>query len=176
MTEKQIILKWALFGSVIYLIFGLLGYLLGADASGVMSFIVGLVLAFPILMASFEFRDKFNDSYATLGQIFRNGIKITIFLVIVAAAWSYIYPTFLNENFLAEDKLRGIEELKEYGLTDEQIEEQIAKVNSYLSPIALLVLDKVIKVFLFGIFVSLVSGLIIRNEKPREYEQTETEN
>mgnify|MGYP000188638597 CR=1 FL=1 len=97
MTEKGIVIKWAVIASVIYLIFGVLGYLINMESGRFISFLIGLVIAFPILMAAFEFRDSFNNSFASLGQIFKIGIKITLILVLVSALWSYVHPTFLNK-------------------------------------------------------------------------------
>lgn len=175
MSEKSIVIKWAAIAVIIYLVFGLLGHLLGFTSSGFLSFIFGLVIAFPILMASFEFRDRFNNSFASLGQIFKIGIKITFALMLIAAFWAFINPTFLNKNYLAEERIRNVEEMKEYGLTAAQIEENLEMTYAKISPVSLLVLDKVIKVLFFGIFVSLVSGLIIRNEKPMSTNETELE-
>lgn len=175
MSEKSIVIKWALIASLIYLIFGILGYLIGMESGSFLSFLIGLVIAFPILMASFEFRDRFNNSFATLGQIMKVGLKVTLVLVVVAASWSYVHPTFLNKDFIAQERLRAEIEMKEYGLTDAQIKESYEMTFEYVSPITLLIIDKVVKVLFFGIFVSLVSGLIIRNEKPMPINETEPE-
>ncbi len=167
MTSKSIIVKWAAIGSIAYLVVGVIGHLISIQTSGFMSFLFGILIAFPILMASFDFRDKYNGSFATLPQIFIQGIKITFLLAIVAASWSLVYASVINEKYIEDVRFKNKIELMEMGFEEAQIDEDNALADEKRSPVYSLVLIKFINAIIFGIFVSLVAGLVIRNEKPR---------
>ena len=165
MSPKSIIIKWGLIGGAVAVIMGLLSYLLGMADSKILQYVGVVLMIAVIVLGLFDYRDKYGSGFATFGELLKVGLMIGLIMAVISAVWSVIYINFLDTGFIERTLLKTQIELESKGLSDKEIKKAMEITKKIMTPFYMTIMGVASTLITSGI-ISLVSALVIKNEKP----------
>ncbi len=150
------------------IIFGLMLYMadLHYERGWAINLVNFLIMAAVIVMAISYFK-KTNGGNITLGEAMKVGLATAVIAGIVSLIWQMIFinviePEFLN-NVFEKSRVEMIQENPK--MTAEQIKQGEGMIKTFTSPGVIAIMTLVSFLF-FGSLISLISGLIMKKQKP----------
>jgi len=166
MSTKSIIIKWGLIGGLITIIVGLLSsYLLGMYNSKMIQYVEILLMIAILVFGLFEYRDKLNGGFASFKELFKVGLMIGLVFAIISTIWSLIYINFIDTELIARTLLQTEIKLEAQGLSDKVIKDTL-KISAKMMKPAYMAIMGIASTLIISSIISLVSALVIKNEKP----------
>jgi len=165
METKNIIIKWGLIGGAVSIISSLVSYLLGMSDNKLMQY-VGLIMILAIIvMAMFEQRSKIGNGFACFSDLFKVGLLVGLIIAVFSAIWSIVYFNYIDTEFMGRLLLKTEIELENQGLSDKDIKNAMEMTKKFMTPVYMMIMGFASTLITSG-FVSLVSALVIKNNKP----------
>lgn len=173
---KNIIIKYGIISGVIATLFMITSTLLHNDnpnlKNGEIIGYSGILIAFIfIFVAVKSYRDKENNGVISFGEAFKIGLYITLIAsTFYVATWLIEYYFFMPD-FMDKLISSTIENLKAQGLSPTEIEAKSKEMEMYRTwyknPI-LVILMSYMEILPVGLFITLISSLILKRKKARE--------
>lgn len=163
--SKNVILNYGLYLGIASILVSVILYALGMHydqdwKQGTFGFIIMVAIIFLGLKKYKEL----NNGYLTIGQALKTGVGIALIGGIISLIYSYVFMNFIEPDFMANIMAGAEEKMIEQNpnLTDEQIEQALAISSKMSSPVILASISIFVSLF-FGFIVSLITGLILKN-------------
>ena len=160
-------LTGGLVSSLVFLIFTITGLAKpGSNMAGMaLGFLNLAVLIALVVVAVRKHRDEMQEGFISLGQCMLLGMGIIMLSALIAGLVSLIYTQFIDPGYM-DRIMAGMEEAWEaQGLDEDQIEKAKEMTSIMKSPM----LSMAANLACYGIggaIISLIVGLIMKNEKP----------
>lgn len=129
------------------------------------------VIAFSFIYAGVKnYRDKYNEGLISFGKAFRIGLGITLIgATAYVILWCIDFYCFIPD-FMDKYAATLIKEARNSGLTGAALDKRIAGINQiralYKNPV-MVVLFTYAEVLPVGIFISLLTALILKRKTPK---------
>lgn len=169
-TAKKFVLNYGLLLGIVSVIFGVIMYVTNVylDPGFIYSAIGFLVLIVIISLGIKAFKTE-NGGYLSLGEALKVGIGVAVIGGIITAIWSfvlmnYIEPEYMNQ--LMEVQREKMVEMQP-DMTESQMDAAMEMSSKMSSPIMLMAFSLIGNLF-FGLVISLIAGLIMKNKNPME--------
>jgi len=122
------------------------------------------LLALPLIFLAHKYYKENGDGFMSFGQGVGIGFWTGLVSSVVSSIFTFIYLTFINDNFIAKTRDKAIEDMQAKGQSEEQIEMAMKFVDMFMSPWAMLIMG-----IIFGTIILVVLSLIISifTQKPR---------
>ena len=165
------VLKWGLITGMVYVIFSLLGTLLGIQQGGNLGLgilsqtILMVVTFFTIYMGVKEVREETTTEYFTMGQGFVTGFKIALIAAVLAGVFSFIYQKFIDPDMMERMLSQAEEQWDELNVPEER-REMGRKFQSYFTNPFMMSAIVMLQVIFWGVIKSLVAGAILKKNPP----------
>lgn len=165
------ILKWGLITGMVYIIFSLLGTLLGIQQGGnlglglLINTILLVVTFFTIYLGVKEVREETTTDFFTMGQGFVTGFKIALIAAVLAGVFSLIYQKFIDPEMLDRIMAQAEEQWDEMNVPEER-REMGRKFQSYFTNPFIMSAMVMLQVIFWGVIKSLVAGAILKKNPP----------
>ncbi len=169
-TAKKFVLNYGVLLGIITVIYGVFLYATNIylDPSityGIISYLIVIVI---VTLAIRAFKTE-NGGFITLSEALKVGIGVAVIGGIIAAIWNfvlttYIEPDFIN-NVLETTQEKMIETQPE--MSEAQIDAAMGITSKLTSPPIAFALSLIGNLF-FGLIISLIAGLIMKNKNPME--------
>lgn len=163
---KNVIINYGIYLGIASVLISVLVYALGMqyDQDWKMGSI-GIIAMAVIIFLGIKKYKEFNNGYLTVGQALKTGVGIALIGGIISVIYSFIFMTFIEPDFMANTMAKAEQQMIEKfpNLTDEQIEMQIEMMQKFSTP-AITSAFSLIGSLFFGFVISLISGLIQKNE------------
>ncbi len=164
--------KWGLITGMVYVIFSLIGNLLGLAEKGGFS-IMALGLNTALLGATFytiyagikEAKEHSFGGYLTTGQGFKTGMGIALIASLVAFMFTLIYLQFIDPSMVDRIKEIAHTQWEKQGMSDEQIE-AASKFSGFMMNAWFMSLMTIISVLFWGLIKSFAAASMLKNEAP----------
>ncbi len=166
-SKLNIALKWGAIMGATLIIISLLFYLTGmvdmeTGKSGWLSNVLNYIISIgAIVMAIREFK-SLNNNNLSIGNATVIGILTGIVGGIIMAIWTYIFMTMISPDILENIKEQA---LANSGGGGQEQEEMVGKMMEAIFSPGFMGLMVVIMKFFLGLFVGLVAGLIMKEER-----------
>ena len=128
-----------------------------------------MIIAFTMVFFGIKsFRDKYNNGGITFPKAFLTGLYITIIAsVMYCLAWEIYYQTS-ERDFMADYTSSYIEQMKEEGASEAEIEEMTLSMNTmaeyYQNPVIRFLMTFFMEIFPVGLIISVISALILKRK------------
>ncbi|HSM64143.1 MAG TPA: DUF4199 domain-containing protein [Gillisia sp.] len=169
-TAKKFVLNYGLLLGIVSVIFGVIMYVTNVylDPGFIYSAIGFLVLIVIISLGIKAFKTE-NGGYLSLGEALKVGIGVAVIGGIITAIWSfvlmnYIEPEYMNQ--LMEVQREKMVEMQP-DMTESQMDAAMEMSSKMSSPIMIMAFSLIGNLF-FGLVISLIAGLIMKNKNPME--------
>lgn len=171
-SPQATIIRYGLIGGLIFVVYGLLGNILGfAKPSGGISAIVINGLVFIVLyvglmvMAVRKHRDQDLGGYIPFGRAFLVGLGVAVIAGVISGLFNYLYMSFIEPDYLTNMVGEMEEMYANMGMSEETIEIAMERVRKSLTPTKMLTNAAIGSVVMGGI-VSLIVSAIMKKKPP----------
>jgi preprotein translocase subunit YajC len=169
-TAKKFVLNYGILLGIVSVIYGVFMYVTNVylDPSiiyGIISFLILIVL---ITLAIKAFKTE-NNGFLSLSEALKVGIGAAVIGGIIAAVWSFALTTYIEPDYTNQimevQREKMIETQPE--MTETQIDTAIGMSSKLSSPPIAFAISLIGSLF-FGLVISLIVGLIMKNKNPME--------
>ena len=108
-----------------------------------------------------------NEGFMSLGEALKMGLAIALVAGIIGSVFTYIFVEFIEPDFAVNMLEATREKMVENNpeMTEEQMEMAIGVTEKMMSP-GIMVAIGIIASLFFGFIISLIAGLIMKQDKP----------
>ncbi len=169
-TAKKFVLNYGVMLGIISVIYGVILYVTNIYLNpgmvyGLISFAILIIV---ISLAIKAFKSE-NGGFLSLGEALKVGIGVAVIGGIIAAIWTFVLTTYIEPDYVNQVMEAGRENLIETqpDMTEAQIDGAMEMSSKLSSPPIAFALSIVGSLF-FGLIISLIVGLIMKNKNPME--------
>jgi peptidoglycan/LPS O-acetylase OafA/YrhL len=147
------------------ILISLIFYLLDIYGDNWTSYISYLILLLGIVLSSLYYRDNRLNGQITYGTSVSAGFLTGLFAGIIASIFTYIFITYLGEEFIREALERAEEEMIESrpDMSDEELDLALIWTEKMMKP-AWLSIISVLSYAFFSIIFALIASIFIKKE------------
>lgn len=132
------------------------------------------VLNFAIMTAAIVYGLKAfkneNEGFLSLGESLKTGLAISLVAGIIGSIFTYIFVTIIEPDFVVQMLEFTREKMitQNPQMTDDQIELAMSMTEKFMSPMMMTAFGIIASLF-FGFIISLIAGLIMKQNRPENY-------
>lgn len=149
-SVKSVSMKWGLIHGLISIILFVIIDLIGMAGNQGLQWLGLPVFIAIMVLAHREFKND-GDGYMSYGQGLGIGTLLSVVAGIISSAFTYIYITYINTDYLSGIKEMQIMQLESQGMSDSEIEQTMEMTKMFFTPEAMAG---------FGIFFGILFGFI----------------
>ena len=167
-TAKKFVLNYGLILGIISVIFGVVMYVTNVylDPSIIYTIIGFLILVTIISLAIKAFKTE-NGGFLSLSEALKVGIGVAVIGGIIAAIWSFVLMNYIEPDYMNQMMEVQREQMIEMqpDMTEAQLDSAAEMASKFSSPL-ISVATSLIGSLFFGLVISLIAGLIMKNKNP----------
>jgi hypothetical protein len=167
---KKFVLNYGVLLGILSVIMGVVMYVTNAylDPSFIYSIIGFLLLIVVISLAIKAFKSE-NGNYLSLGEALKVGIGVAVIGGIITALWSFVLMNYIEPDYMSQMMDVSRDKMTEMNpnMTDAQLEAAMEFNAKFSSPWIVMAFSLIGNLF-FGLIISLIAGLIMKNKNPYE--------
>ncbi|EDM43214.1 50S ribosomal protein L31 type B [unidentified eubacterium SCB49] len=133
------------------------------------------VLSFVIMLGCIVYAlkafKKDNSGFLSLSEAIKVGLAVALLAGIIGVFFNFIFTTVIEPDFTANIIEKASNDMVEQNpnMTEEQMEMALSITEKMTSPVVMAAMGIIMSLF-FGFVISLISGLIMKVEKPAHLE------
>lgn len=133
--------------------------------------VLGFVFMIIFIVLGIKSFKKDNGSFLSLGEAIKVGLAISVIAGIIGAIYNYVFMNFIEPDFVAQMLEVTREQMIEQNpsITEDQLEMSLSITEKFMSPVIMAAFGIIITLF-FGFIFSLISGLIMKQNRPESYQ------
>jgi hypothetical protein len=123
-----------------------------------------------IIYALKAFKES-NGGFLSLGEALKVGLATALIAGIIGVLFNMLFVTVIEPDFAANIVEKASSDMVEQNpnMTEDQMEMAISITEKMVSPVVMAAMGIILSLF-FGFIISLISGLIMKVEKPAHLE------
>lgn len=168
-SVKKIGINYGMLLALAVIVVSIVVYVMGLSAQqpwwqSTLNFLLSITL---IWMGIKAFKNE-NDGFLSLGDALKTGLAISLIAGIVGSIFTYIFITFIEPDFVIQllDATREKIVVQNPNMTQDQLDMTMGMTEKMMSPFILTAMGLIASLF-FGFIISLIVGLILKNERPK---------
>jgi hypothetical protein len=118
-----------------------------------------------ILLAQFNFRDKYNGGFISYGDAFKIGLLTSLFLSIITAIYLFIFFQYIDPGAMDEIMLKAEQQMLDQGRSDLEIEQGM-KFMQMVNNVGWYTFFGFLGNFIAGLVISLITSIFVKKENP----------
>lgn len=167
---KKFVLNYGILLGILSVIMGVIMYITNAylNPSFIYS-IIGFLLLIVVITLSIKAYKSENGNYLSLGEALKVGIGVAVIGGIITALWSFVLMNYIEPDYMAQMMDVSRDKMTEMNpnMTDAQLETAMEFNSKFSSPWIVMAFSLIGNLF-FGLIISLIAGLIMKNKNPYE--------
>lgn len=164
---KNIAYTYGSFLALVSIVVLVIMYVANLEKSWILSGI-SFALTIFIIVQGIKAYKKSNDNYLSLKDALKSGMAIAAIAGVIGGIYAYFHYEFIHtefiENILSQSREQMIE--RNPNMTDEEMEMGMKMTAIFSSPFMMATFSLIGTLF-FGFIISLISGAIMKREKPQ---------
>ncbi len=169
-SVKKIGTSYGLLLGLLSILLSVIAYVMGVhiERPWWLSLLSFALMIFVILYGLKQFK-KENGGFISLGESLKTGLAISLIAGIIGALFNYVFVTIIEPEFVNQMMDITREKMIEQNpnMTEEQMEMGLSISKKMMSPLIMSAFAIIASLF-FGFIISLITGLIIKRDKPVE--------
>ncbi|CAM4039831.1 DUF4199 domain-containing protein [Gillisia hiemivivida] len=169
-TAKKFVLNYGLLLGIVSVIFGVIMYVTNVYLDpGIIYTLIGFLVLITIISLGIKAFKSENGGFLSLGEAIKVGIGVAVIGGIIAAVWSFVLMNYIEPDYMNQMMEVNREKMVESSpdLTEAQLDAAAEMTSKFTSPIMVVAFSLVGNLF-FGLIISLIAGLIMKNKNPME--------
>lgn len=167
-SVKKIALNYGLLLALAIIVLSVIVYALGMSVEQPWwQSLLSFVFMIAIIWMGLKAYKLGSGGFMSLGDALKVGLAISVISGIVGSIFTYIFITFIEPDFIAQMLQTTQENMVEQNpdMTQEQLDMAMGMSEKFLSPWIMVALGIIYSLF-FGFIISLIEGLILKNNRP----------
>ncbi|MDH7914162.1 DUF4199 domain-containing protein [Winogradskyella sp. SYSU M77433] len=162
---KPIAYTYGLYSALLSIAGLIIMYVANMDKNWILSSI-SVVVSILIFVYGIKAFKTANANILSLGQAIKVGLAIAVIAGVITAIYSYVHYEFIYPEFIEMQKETAYNQMIEQNpnMTDEQIEQAMSISNLFMNS-TFFSLSSILGSLIFGLIVSLIAGLIMKNDR-----------
>jgi len=169
-TAKKFVLNYGLLLGIVSVIFGVIMYVTNVYLDpGIIYTIIGFLVLITIITIAIKAFKTENGGFLSLGEALKVGIGVAVIGGIIAALWSFVLMNYIEPDYMSQMMEVNREKMIEAqpDMTESQLNAAEEMTAKFTSPIMVVAFSLIGNLF-FGLIISLIAGLIMKNKNPME--------
>jgi hypothetical protein len=163
-STARVAIKWGLICGVLAILFSTILYISGLWESWYVGLVLSIVLYCTCIILSIKEFKTYNNGYMSYSEGLSIGTFVSGVGGILSIMFDYIYKLFIDPEFTTKQLEKAKETYEKFGLSEEQLEEAIAKAeNAQMNGLNFIV--SVLVYLFFGFLASLLIAGIYQKRK-----------
>ena len=129
--------------------------------------VLNLAFSIAIIVYGLKAFKRDNGGFMSLGEALKTGLAIALIAGIIGSIFTYLFVTVIEPEFTTQmlevTREKMIEQNPE--MSDDQLEMAMGMTENFMSPGIMVALGIISSLF-FGFIISLIAGLIMKNNRP----------
>ena len=166
----KIALKYALIYSGINIVWGLLMFvtdLTRSDMSWVFNILSMVIPIICIVFATKEYKATIGNGWMKFSDVFKQGLLIFVIGGIITAAYTVLYVTVIDPDFMTFIQEKQMNKMLEMGMPEEQVEQQLNMSAKFQTPFWMFTWT-LLGTLLIGTLISLIMASVLKKPNPEE--------
>jgi len=132
--------------------------------------VLGIVIMAALIVYGLKAFKQDNGGFLSLGEAIKVGLAISVIAGIIGAVYNYVFVTVIEPDFVAQMMEITKEQMIEQNpdMTEEQMEMGLSITEKFMSPGIMSAMAIIFTLFL-GFIISLISGLVMKQNRPEGY-------
>ncbi len=145
------------------IVISLILFLLNVSRENALNYVVYIVFLAGILLAQFNYRNKYLGGHITYGQAFSLGVLISLFLAIIMAVYTYIFLKYIDPGAMEEGMAMAEQKMMERGMSQTEIDQGMAFARKFAT-VGVTTVMTLVTYFIIGMVMSLITAIIVKKE------------
>lgn len=158
-------MKYGLMAGVLLIILTVIFYMMNYMPKGAINVFPFLIIGGFTIYGCINYREEECGGFLSYGSAFKIGVLIALFASIILGAYNYVFYQFIDPSYVEVILAAEEESLNEKNLPQETIDKRMELIRSYTSPM-LLSISTIIMFLISGLFISLITSIFVKKEKP----------
>ncbi|MFP4845726.1 DUF4199 domain-containing protein [Winogradskyella sp. PE311] len=160
---KPIAYTWGLYSALISITGLIIMYIANIDKSWILSG-ASLILGILVYVYGIRAYKLSNANVLSVGQAIKVGLAIAVIGGLITAIYSYVHYEFIYPEFIEMQKETAYNQMIENNpsMTQDQIDQAMGMSSMFMTP-GFFSIMSIIGALVFGLIVSLITGLIMRS-------------
>jgi hypothetical protein len=167
-SVKKIALNYGLLLGLISIVFSVILYVTGnhVDRPWWGSLVSFAIMAGALYYGIKAFKDG-SGGFLSLGEALKTGLAISVIAGIIGALFNYIFVTVIEPDFVNQVLEMTSEKMYEQNpeMTEEQAKVALDMTEKFMSP-GMMSVFAIIGSLFFGFIISLITGLVMKQNRP----------
>ena len=162
-SSKQIMLNYGIMLGLASIILNVIIYAMGMTYAPHWSVgLIGIAIMIGFIVMGIKNLKEQNGGFLSLGEALKTGVGIALIAGLVGVVYTLIFTNFIEPDYFAKMLEAQEQQLIDYGMTDEQIENQLSMTEKLSGPTMAAGMAIIGSVFL-GFIISLIGGLVMKH-------------
>lgn len=171
-SSKQVILNYGLILGILAIFSSLIPYVLNGlnmDPPLWQKLLGWAILIVVIILGIKKFKD-FNNGILSLGEAMKIGLGIALIGALITAIYIFMFFNYVEPDFMGQLAVQMEEKMMEQNpdMSEDQIDMAINMTKKFMSPLAM-VFFMIIGNLIMGLIISLIGGLIMKQDESHNY-------
>jgi len=132
--------------------------------------VTGILISVGVIVYGLKAFKNDNGGFMSLGEALKAGLAISLIAGIIGAIFNYIFITVIEPDFVAQTMEYTREQMiaQNPNMTEEQMEMGLSISEKMMTPWIMSAMAIIVTLF-FGFIISLIAGLIMKQNRPENY-------
>lgn len=110
------------------------------------------------------------DGFLTISEALKTGVAITLVAAIIGSAYTYLFVTVIETDFISQylEKIQENMIADQPQMTEEQLKMSMDITKKMMTPAIMTAMGLIVSLF-FGFIISLLAGLVLKQNRPDNY-------
>ena len=154
------------YGAIIALaiiVYNLILFLLNLGQNTALNYVAYVILLGGILLAQFNYRNKYMGGFISYGNAFTIGFITSIVLAVIIGVYTFVFFKYIAPGAMEEGMAIAEQKLMDKGMSDAEIEQGMAVARKFAGPGMATFIAVLSNIFL-GLIISLLTALAVKKE------------
>lgn len=167
-SVKKIAMNYGILLAIISIVLSVLAYVTNnhIDRPWWLS-VIGILVTVLVIVYALKAFKKDNEGFMSLGEAIKVGLAISLISGIIVAIYNYIFATVIEPEYVTQvlDFTREKMITDNPEMTEEQLKMAVDMTGKFMTPVMMTAFAIIGSLF-FGFIISLIAGLIMKQNRP----------
>lgn len=145
------------------IVFNLILFLLNLSQDNPLNYFAYAILLAGILLAQFNYRNKYMGGFITYGNAFTLGLLTSIFLAIIMGIYTFIFLKYIDPGAMEEGMAIAEQKMMDRGMSDTEVEQGMAIARKFTG-VGMATFMAILSNIILGMIISLLTAIFVKKE------------
>jgi hypothetical protein len=145
------------------IVFNLILFLLNLSQDNPLNYFAYAILLAGIILAQFNYRNKYMGGFITYGNAFKLGLLTSIFLAVIMGIYTFVFLKYIDPGAMEEGMAIAEQKMMDRGMSDMEIEQGMAIARKFTG-VGMATFMAILSNIFLGMVISLLTAIFVKKE------------